>query len=255
MAVIVLSNPHQRRARLIADFMTQGIRACGEKITAKPSKADVVVSYGWKRKEIYRQYPNFVYADLSYWDRDNYHRFAVNSWGPERYVRAGLPSTRFDRLGLKIKPWRTDGDEIVVAGHSHKSAIDHGLAYQEWETRTIQKLLNSGRKVVYRPKPGDKHLRPIEGVEIDDRPIGESLASAWAWVTHHSNSAVDALLAGVPVHCEIGAAAAFSVPLSDIQTPPLLEGREQFLYDVAWLQWTYDEMRSGECWHHLRSLI
>ena len=57
---------------------------------------------------------------------------------------------------------------------------------------------------------------PIPGSGYDKRPISEALSNAWAWVTHHSNSAVDALLAGVPVHCEIGAAAAMSVPLDQI---------------------------------------
>ena len=255
MAVLVLSNPHQRRSSMIAAAMTEGIRAAGDKITAKPRKAAVVVSYGWKRQEIYRQYPAFVYADLGYWDRDNYHRFAVNSWGPESYVCGGHPANRFQRLGLKIKPWNMAGSEIVVAGHSFKSARDHGLEYQAWESRVIERLQGCGFPIVYRPKPGDKHAKPIPGTQMDQRPIGEALASARAWVTHHSNSAVDALVAGVPVHCETGAAAAFSVSLDEIVNPPMRQGREQFLHDVAWLQWTFDEMRSGECWRHLRTLL
>lgn len=93
---------------------------------------------------------------------------------------------------------------------------------------------------------------PIPGAGYDQRPISEALGNAWAWVTHHSNSAVDALLAGVPAHCEMGAAAALSIPLDQIAEPVLPAGRDQFLADVAWLQWSLDEMRSGAAWAHLK---
>lgn len=255
MDVAVLIRPGHRRSRLIGEAMVQGIHAAGDTVRVNAPKADVVVSYGWKRQAEYRRYPAFVYADLGYWERENYHRFSVNDWSPHRYVRRSLPAERFERLGLRVKPWRQAGREIVVAGHSFKSAQDHGMQYQAWERAVIAQLQGLGLEVVYRPKPNDPFAQDIAGVRTDRRPISEALEAAHAWVTHHSNSAVDALLAGVPVHCETGAAAAFSVPLEDIADPPLLEGREQFLADVAWLQWTFDEMRSGECWRHLRELL
>jgi hypothetical protein len=87
-------------------------------------------------------------------------------------------------------------------------------------------------------------------VGYDLRPISEALASARAIVTHHSNVAVEALAAGVPVHCFTGAAAACSVPLDRLCERP--EGREQFLADVAYLQWSLDEMRSGAYWAHIK---
>jgi hypothetical protein len=122
----------------------------------------------------------------------------------------------------------------------------------EWERMAAESLKGFGKKIVYRPKPKDRSARPMDGFDYDTRPIAETLQSAWAWVTHHSNSAIDALVAGVPVHCATGAAAAFSVPMDQIANPPLLEGREQFLADVAWLQWTLDEMRSGKAWAHIK---
>lgn len=103
---------------------------------------------------------------------------------------------------------------------------------------------------MYRPKPSDKHRQSIRGVGYDTRPIAEALASAKAVVTHHSNIAVEALAAGVPVHCVTGAGAACSVPLDRLGERP--EGRESFLADVAYLQWSLDEMRSGAYWAHIK---
>lgn len=258
MALVVacLTRPSQWRYNEVAEAMAAGIRRCGDKpfiasVASPLQPADAAVCYGWKHHARYSFYRQFVYADMGYWQRENYYRVAVNGWSAARYVRAGLPSTRFDRLGLRIAPWG-EGQEVIVAGSTAKAAADHGFGYMEWERRAIERLKDCGRPVVYRPKPNDAQARAIPGVRTDTRPISESLRAAAGWVTHHSNSAVDALLAGVPVHCEIGAAAAMSVPLDQIANAPWLEGREQFLHDVAWLQWTVDEMRAGECWAHLK---
>lgn len=257
LTVACLTSDSQKRYRLIAEAMAAGITRCGDvarlvSVHAPHAAADVGVMYGWKRHAQLEKFPRFVYADLGYWHRDTHYRLAVNGWGPERYVRADLPASRLAALGLKVKPWRHGGTEIIVAGSTAKAAAEHGFAYMEWERRVVARLKDCGRPVVYRPKPNDRHAMPIPGAGYDTRPISEALDNAFAWVTHHSNSAVDALLAGVPVHCEIGAAAALSVPLGQIAAPVLPEGRAQFLADVAWLQWSLDEMRSGEAWTHLK---
>lgn len=254
MDVACLIAPSRARSKLIAQSMTQGVIACGDRAVVG-GQAHACIGYGWKFWRTYRQYKAYAYADLGYWQRDRYYRFSVNGWSPERYVRQGLPSSRFERLGLDIKPWRTGGAEIIVAGSTSKACQDHGMAYQAWEMRAIERLKATGRPVVYRPKPNDPRATQIAGVPMDRRPIKEALASAYAVVTHHSNTAIDALLAGVPVHCETGAAAAFSVPMESLDDAPLLDGRDQFLFDVAWLQWTVDEMRSGEAWAHLRKYL
>jgi len=251
--VVCLSGPRKHQKR-IAEAMSQGIRAAGDNLVTGV-KADACVAYGWKGRSNYQRFPGYAYADLGYWHRDAYYRFAVNGWSPDRYVGQGLPATRFERLGLRIRPWRTGGREIVVAGSTAKACTDHGIGYQEWERKVIAQLQGCGRPLAYRPKPNDLAAGPIAGAALDRRPVSEMLASAYAVVTHHSNTAIDALLAGVPVHCETGAAAAFSVPLDQIAAASLLEGREQFLFDVAWLQWTLEEMRTGECWKHLRQYL
>ncbi len=244
-----------QRYRRVANAMSEGIQACGDRAAIREigqsGPGTVGVGYGWKHRANLMKFSRFVYADLGFWQRDKYYRITANGWGPESYVRAGLPDTRFKALGLSIEPWRK-GKEILIAGSSEKSCTQHGFRYMEWEAKTAQALKGCGYEVVYRPKPTDPNAKPLQGVRYDRRPLSEALASAHALVTHHSNTAIDALLAGVPVHCVTGAAAAFSVPLSQIANPPRLVGREQFLYDVAWLQWTEDEMRSGACWSHLK---
>lgn len=256
MKVACLMTFGNRRYRLVANAMAAGIIRCGDQAVICPAastpNADAAILYGWKFSPFLKRYPRFAYADLGFWQRDTHYRITVGGWGSERYVRAGLDSARLESLGVEIKPWRSAGDEILIIGSSRKSAQQHGFDYMQWERQAAEQLKSTGKRIVYRPKPSDKERQPIAGCGYDERPLEESLGQAWAVVTHHSNAAVMALAAGVPVHCQTGAAAAFSVPMESLVDPELLPGREQFLADVAWLQWTLDEMKSGACWAHLK---
>lgn len=258
LKVACLLNHGMTRYRHIANSMAMGIRESGDSAVVcdlrARTRADVAVCYGWKYRDEFRNYPQWIYADLGYWCRDTHYRLCVNSWGPEGYVKADLPASRLESFGVEMKPWRRGGEQILILGASGKSMGQHGHRYMEWETAAAKRLRGTGLDVIYRPKPKDPEKRPlpVEGVGYDERPLAESLARAWFVVTHHSNAAIDALAAGVPVHCEIGAAAAFSVPLEAADNPPLLDGREQFLADVAWLQWSLAEMKTGAAWRHLK---
>lgn len=254
MIVACLTNTTNRRYKIIAHAMAEGVKACGdvakiELLRARPA-ADVAVMYGWKLNQYLHGYPQFVYADLGFWHRETHYRMTANAWGPEAYVHQGLPHDRMKSFGVQVKPWKAGGDEVLLVGSTRKSATLHGLGYMEWEERTAKRLRDLGHRVIYRPKPNDRDKMPLEGFEYDERPIEESLHRARAVVTHHSNVAVQALVEGVPVHCEIGAGAAFSNPLEDLfERRP---GRTQFLADVAWLQWSVPEMKSGVCWSHMK---
>lgn len=229
--------------------MRAGIRRCGDAaecvaITESP-RHDVGVIYGWFHREVLRAYPQFMYADLGYWRRDTHYRVAVGDWSPHRYIDQGMSSARLESFGVRVASWRS-GEEILIAGASAKSAAQHGYRYMEWERRIVRQL--EGR-LMYRPKPKDPNRQPIPGTMLDTRPADVALDKAGFLVTHHSNMAIDALVAGIPVHCVTGAAAAFSVPIDAVAQR---SGREQFLADVAWQQWSLAEMESGDCWSYLK---
>lgn len=258
LTVACLLNHGMSRYKHVAHAMAAGIRACGDVAVIDDHrnalKADVAVMYGWKYRQSLKRYPQWLYADLGYWRRETHYRLSANDWSPQAYVRAGLPADRLAAMGVKIRPWNEQGREVLVLGASGKSMAQHGFSYLQWEMATARQLVAMGLRVVYRPKPNDpeRQTLPIAGVGHDERPLADALQAASFVVAHHSNAAIDALVAGVPVHCVTGAAAAFSVPLEAAANPPRLEGREQFLADVAWLQWTLEEMRAGTTWRHLK---
>jgi hypothetical protein len=206
-----------------------------------------------------------VCVDLGYWNRREggrylgYHKVVVNARHPTAYYRKPAhPPDRLKRLGLKIEPWKRPNPNgaILLAGMGAKGAAAEGYYPQQWERAAVDALKAvTDRPIWYRPKPNDPLAAPIPGTSYagKDRPLEADLAGAWAVVTHHSNVAVDALLAGIPVFCFGGVAR--DMGLQDfrlIEAPIYPDGRDQWAADVAYTQWTVPEMQSGACWAHLK---
>ena len=202
-----------------------------------------------------------VYVDLGYWGRrkrtrfDGYHKLSVNSRHPTDYFqrRAHGPA-RFEQHHVPIRPWRQSGDHILLAGMSAKAAAAEGLQPHMWERETIARLRQlTRRQIIYRPKPNWTEAKPLEGSSFDrDTPLEQALTNCHAVVTHHSNVAVDALIAGVPCICPHGVASLLSGHDAElIENPPMPDGREQWAADLAWTQWSVDEMKAGDAFRYL----
>lgn len=202
-----------------------------------------------------------IYIDLGYWGRrkrtrwDGFHKLALNSRHPTDYfqrIRHG--SDRFRTHDLAIAPWRKGGRHILLVGMSAKAAAAEGFRPEEWERETIAKLRQlTDRPIHYRPKPNWDGARPIEGARFSPHgSLAEALVDCHALVAHHSNCAVDALLAGVPCICPEGAASVLSgQALDQIEDPPMPDGREQWAWDLAYTQWSMAEMEMGLAYRYL----
>lgn len=256
--------------------MAEGIRRSGDEPIVKTSTSykglpstRIAIFYGLalglsRVLTDYRQAGRTaVYCDLGYWDRrlksrhDGYHKVAVNDRHPTEYLMdIDHGPDRFLRHGLTIEPWREEGRHILVAGMSGKAAIAERLRPNVWEEQTIRRLRQLTRRpIIYRPKPNWHGAKRItgQGVTFDrDMPLAEALRNCHAVVTHHSNVAVDALLAGVPVFCEKGVAKILgSSGLASIEQPLMPPGRKQWAYNLAYCQWSVEEMRQGLAYRHL----
>jgi len=150
---------------------------------------------------------------------------------------------RFSALGIDVKPWREKGDHILVL--PQRSIGEPGVAMpRNWANGILPRL----RKVTSRPIRIRKHPGKNPRIQVE-----EDLVDAWCAVTWASGAGIKALCAGIPVFCDypkwVGAAAA-SLNLSEIETPTL-GCRESMLHRMAWAQWTWDEIESGEAFRWL----
>jgi hypothetical protein len=186
--------------------------------------------------------------DLGYWKhRDDgtcRMRVTIDQDHPQHWLRPES-AVRWAAEGI---PLRSDGCQtgpIILVGMGAKSAKVYAGGALVWERRALEQLRAElpGRAIVYRPKRVADPCLP--GIGVVRGPIESALAGASLVVCRHSNVAVDACIAGVPVRCEDGAAAAL---YSQSPSPTPVQ-RLKFLQSLAYWQWTPEEAR--DAWQYL----
>jgi hypothetical protein len=138
-----------------------------------------------------------------------------------------------------------------------------GLDFELWVKNTIQHLRRyTDRPIVFRDHPENKDLMKNliatynwANVSYSNKgTINDDLKNAHCTVAYTSGSSIDSILAGVPVipcsECNFVWPVS-SHQLSEIENPKLGE-REQLLYDLAYAQWSVDEIKQGKPWQHLK---
>jgi hypothetical protein len=198
--------------------------------------------------------------DLGYWDKKRGEddaaamRLTIDADHPHKLIRPEPPE-RWDAAGIDLRDDFDPNGPVIVIGMGSKSHRMLGFDGPHWEAKALQRATQAhpGRPILYRPKR--PHYPNPAGAwrRIDSVPIEDVLRGASLIVCRHSNVAVDACIAGVPVVCEDGAAAALYG--SDVRQPinPTREQRLQFLRSLAWWQWRPEE--AAEAWTYLVSRL
>lgn len=170
-------------------------------------------------------------------------------------------STRADSMGLVCKPWRSNGDFILICGQHDKSLQWQDMpSMSSWLMDTIETIQKySNRPIIFRPHPRCR----LEAIEHQYKNVYRqdpikltgtyddfdmSFDNAWATVSYSSNPGVHSILEGVPAF--VGPASlAYDVAndidfLHDIENP-LMPDRQQWLNDYAWTEFTLEEISNG----------
>lgn len=185
-----------------------------------------------------------VGLDLGYWNREcqlgGTARVTIDHDHPWRMIKPMSPE-RFAASGIKLRDDYDPDGPIVLAGMGYKQRNANGVG-RNWETNKASELRERfpGKQILYRPKRPEA---AAPGTQL--APAGKIhsvLAGASLLVCRHSNVAVDACIAGVPVECEDGAAYA----LYRHGTSPAREQRLSFLQSLA--HWQYTPAEAPLAW-------
>lgn len=187
--------------------------------------------------------------DMGYWDRDVSMRCTVDDGHPHRWLR-DMPGDRWEAAGIQLRNDFSMKGPVVLVGMGVKSRQQFGLNGQEWELRTLAAIRAvTKREVLYRPKRPEQ----LERCRNADGPIEDAIRGASLVVCRHSNVSVDACIAGIPVVCEDGAAAALYG--SDLTCPvnPSEAERLRFLQNLA--HWQYKPAEAVTAWRFLLTVL
>lgn len=188
---------------------------------------------------------DYLYGDNALVDRlrGKFFRFARNAF----QVSTLQPPDYRRRIAqrLFVRPWQRGGKHVVVVEQSAHFLALSGTG-TDWLARTLEVL----RRSTSRPLRVRRWNRDKGGAAAT---LGADLEGAWALVTHMSAAANEALLAGVPVFVTGPCAATplASGPLSEIEKPRYIDGREEWAAGLANSHWTMDELRDGTAWRRL----
>lgn len=229
------------------DVFCAGLAAAGYEITkskiSKPKPYDVLLA--WNRKfpneQLISEYERAgcrVYiAENGYIGRDEQGRKLI-SLSLSRHAGAGKwfigSAPRHERHGFIQRPWRAEGEEIIVLGQRGIGASKN-LEWADDLRRQIKK--KTRRPVRLRPHPGK-----------DGPPLEPDLDRAHAVVTWSSAAAIQAIAYGVPAFYFMPdwiAAPAAVYGIDDLESP-FLGDRNPMFHRLGWAQWTVDEVASGE---------
>lgn len=219
----------------------------------------------------------FLYANTD--NPMHYLRYSFNGVFPSNgiYCDNVIDPSRWNKisknLNVQLKDYRKNGNHILLCMQRTGGWSLGSIDSQEWVLDTISKIQKySNRPIVIRPHPGDKETKRIiksgsptckikfdYGISLSqNESLVEDLKNCWAAVNHNSSPVVGAAIEGIPIfvtnavnsQCKEIANTNFS----QIETPSMPD-RQSWVERISMFHWNFDELKSGECWTHMKQFI
>lgn len=216
----------------------------------------------------------FLYNDTT--NPMHYLRYSFNGIFPNTgiYCDTQVDPSRWQKISknlkLSLKDNRTTGSHILICMQRNGGWSMGSVDVQDWAIQTINELRQyTDRPIVIRPHPGDKATRAVlstantnnklRGMIIsNNQNLKDDLINCWAVVNCNSSPVVGAAIEGYPIfvtdpdksQCREIA----NLNLADIENP-LIPDRQRWVERISMFHWNFDELKSGECWAHMRSFI
>ena len=180
--------------------------------------------------------------------------------GDAHFASKGNDSSRADKLGLTLEPWKTNdtGSILICTQHDKSEQWRNMPSVANWVIDTVSQIRQyTKRHIIIRAHP----RCPLPHIEHEFRNVTRQVPkklpgtyddfdyvfeNAWAVVNWSSNPAVQAVIKGIPVF--VGPSSlAYDVGNKDFSTinEPLKPDRQQWLNDYAHTEYTIEEIAQG----------
>lgn len=285
---ITLYMSHSKRETLLSDALTKGFRRHGLKVGRISNSEeidptlDLAVFVGVKSRRLYRSCIQAgvipLLIDKGYFRNKEYYRASLGGYQPPYLLDMRKPPDRLNKFGVLLHPRRIGGSRVIFAGSSRKYCDFHELGdVNDYARRVCAELyfkLQGKKRIIYRPKPswwanhgayenkldgGFYHLPPHTEFSSPNELLSHLLPDAHCLVTHGSNAAVDALIAGVPVILlsKRGVSPVYDLcdhSIENVLSPRWVcnADRLAILSNLAHCQFTPAEMADGTMWSELK---
>lgn len=251
-------------AHLVA--MENGLRRHGIEIVAPYDRtADFLVCWSWRTGDRLRRsgFLNPILVMERGYIGDRMKVWTSLGWdglnGRARFPKAQDNGERFwKHHGHLAREWeQIDGYWLVIGQVLGDTALEH-VDFNKWLVETIAGLHRLGMDAKFRPHPEavrrGQSFRVRESYWLDGT-LEEAFAGAAAVVTFNSNTGVEAVVAGIPTVTMDEGAMAWPVTSHSIFDEPYMPDRNEWFRDMAWRQWTMEEIETGAAWEVVRTAM
>ena len=221
-------------------------------------------------KAVWEQQKPTIVLEVGGINRGTTWKVGLNGINRDAYFGpSGNSSDRVRLLGLQVKPWKYDGEYILVCGQHDKSLQWKDMpAMATWVHDTITFIrAQTDRPIIFRPHPrcplpaiehnfkGVKRQDPKQIKDTYD-DFDMQFNNIWATVSWSSNPAIHSIINGVPAFTG-PSSLAFDVAEQNLRNieNPLYGDRTQWLNDYAHTEYTIGEKSQGIPLKHLTSKL
>ena len=263
----------------VFDAFEHSLISNGHSVTHNNSNADVnviwsVLFHGRMsgNQTVWEQKKPTIVLEVGGINRGTTWKVGLNGINRDAYFgEQNNDRTRADHLGLVCKPWRSNGNFILICGQHDKSLQWQNMPrMSNWFLETYDEIRkHTERPILFRPHPrcrldhierGLKNVHRQEPVKIggsyDDFDMGFN--NVHCTISYSSNPGIHSILNGVPAFVSTHSLA-YPVGndidfLHDIENPMMPE-RTQWLNDYAHTEYTIEEISQGVPLKHLTSKL
>jgi hypothetical protein len=271
MIIDVIPNGCAAEGRNISKSLVKGIRAFGDTVrvaagsTPRDKASDAVACWGWRRGERLRRQGRevlivergFIGDRLTVWTQLGWNGLCGRGEFPAPPPDDG--GRRFETyFGGTIKPWTRRRTYALIVGQVPGDANCPSQARMEqFYCEAARAMEARGYEVGFREHPAavrrGLRVRALPGKRVGGT-LADALDVAAVVVTWSSNTAVEAVLAGVPVICCDPGSMAYPVAAQSLSAPLIRPDRAEWAARLAWTQWNIAEILSGEAWARVRAV-
>ena len=221
-------------------------------------------------KAVWEQQKPTIVLEVGGINRGTTWKVGLNGINRDAYFGpSGNSSDRVRLLGLQVKPWKYDGEYILVCGQHDKSLQWKDMpSMSTWVHDTITFIrAQTDRPIIFRPHP----RCPLPAIEHDFKGVKRQdpkqikdtyddfdmqFNNIWATVSWSSNPAIHSIINGVPAFTG-PSSLAFDVAEQNLRNieNPLYGDRTQWLNDYAHTEYTIEEISQGIPLKHLTSKL
>jgi len=256
-------------SRPVFDAFDHSLVAAGHDVLYNDINADVNVIWSvlWngrmaRNEAIWNQTKPVIVLEVGGIKRGTTWKVGLNGINRDAYFGdMGNSNDRATLLNLEVKPWRTDGEYILIAGQHDKSLQWQTMPrMSNWFLNTYDEIRkHTDRPIIFRPHPrcrlehierGLKNVYRQEPRHVtntyDDFDMG--FDNVWATISYSSNPGIHSIIKGVPAFVSthsLAYPAGNDIDFLHTIEQPLMPDRTQWLNDYAHTEYTIEEIAAG----------